>query len=104
MKKKEKINSKEVLKSFIDSKNNDIYTIAKQFNASKSRISEIIDEYCKSLNKILVVPSLDLNNTYYAFNGLNERKFTACFLGYIQESHLFNTHEKEELRKIGFNI
>jgi len=104
MKIKEKIDSKAVLKSFIDNKNNDIYSIASKFNASKSRIAEIIDEYCKSLNKIIVVSSLDLDNTYYAFNGLIERKFTVCFLGYIQETYLFNTYEKEELKKIGFNI
>lgn len=104
MNKLKKNDNSKIIRAFIDSKNNDIDSLSFEFNISRSRISEIIDEHFSILKKIMVVSSLDIENTYFVFNGINERKFTVDFLGFINESYLFNTYEKKELKQLGFNI
>jgi hypothetical protein len=99
-----KANKNEIIRAYIDGIDNDIDSLSARFKIPRSNVSLIIDNYFSNLKRLFVVSSLDLENTYYAFNGINERKFTTDFLGYIQERYLFNSYEREFLKKLGFNI
>jgi len=97
-------NENEVIRVYIDSDKNDIKSIAKLFDIPIAVVSTVIDKYLQRNNKIDIVPSLDLANTYYVFNCISERKFTVGISGFINERFLFNSDEKKELIYLGFKL
>lgn len=97
-------NENEVIRVYIDSDKNDISSIAKLFDIPAAVVSNVIDKYLQRNNKIDIVPSLDLANTYYAFNCISERKFTVGISGFINEVFMFNEIEKDQLKFLGFKV
>jgi len=74
------------------------------FGINPSSVTVAIQSAIRELRGFWVVPSLDVENTYFVINNLNERKFTVDIDGYVLEGFNFNSHEKKELIKMGFKI
>lgn len=74
------------------------------FGIKPSSVTVAIQSAIRQLRGFWVVPSLDVENTYFVINNLNERKFTVDINGFILQGFKFNTHEKKELIRMGFKI
>lgn len=93
-----------VIRDFVINQINDIDSLACKYELTRGQVSTIINNYVKKNQFFIVVPSLDLANTYFAFNQINERKFTVDIAGFIQERYMFNGLERKKLEYLGFNI
>jgi len=80
-------------------------TVGTIFKTSKHTVSVVLTKYYNSkTNKIFVVPSLQEENTFFAFNDINERKFTVNMFGLVDERHQFTRNERKQLEEVGFSF
>ena len=78
--------------------------IGKRFGLKRSQICNILTLYKPSELKINVVPSFYRENTYFIFNGVNEKMFETDSEKKILKIYSFDNAEKIELIKLGFKI
>lgn len=93
-----------VINHHIKNPNDTIHDMANIFKCDKSSISVYLEKYYDRQRKIFVVPSLFLEETYFAFNGITERKFTVNMVGLVDERHLFTKKERLQLKELGFSF
>lgn len=92
----------EAINHHLRNPNDSADTIAKKLKTSKQYVCEIIGKHYDEKRRLYVAASLSKDNTFFAFNGINEREFHTDNNNFILDSSGFSAMEKQALRSLGF--
>jgi hypothetical protein len=94
----------DIYEFFIQNPEYTLENIGQKFGLKRSQVCNVINLYKPSEIEVQVVASLHKENTYFIFNGVNEKMFETDCYKKIKKDYHFDTVEKYELIKLGFRL